>query len=259
MARNPLGSNLASQIGLRAASILAFFAVWWMATLLLGPRLCPGPLVVLSFAVKEIMNGDLLYHLAVTLGRVAAAFILAMSVGIASGIAMGRSKVTNALAEPWLILLLNAPALILIVLAYIWIGLTEVAAILAVALNKIPNVTVTIREGTRALSVPLLEMASSYRFSRGRMLRHVILPQLQPYIAASARSGLALIWKIVLVVELLGRSNGIGFQIHLYFQMFDVRAILAYTMVFVAIMLLIEFAIVQPVEKRAYRWRQSST
>ena len=257
MAGRPVGSQVASQIGLRALSILAFFAVWWMATLWLGPRLCPGPLAVLSFAVQEVVHGELLYHLAVTLGRVAVAFVLAMSVGIALGVAMGRSKFANALGEPWLILLLNAPALIVIVLAYIWIGLTEVAAILAVALNKIPNVTVTIREGARALNVPLLEMAQSYRFSRGRMLRHVILPQLQPYIAGSARSGLALIWKIVLVVELLGRSNGIGFQIHLYFQMFDVRAILAYTMVFVAIMMLVEFAIVQPLEKRAYRWRQA--
>jgi NitT/TauT family transport system permease protein len=59
----------------------------------------------------------------------------------------------------------------------------------------------------------------------------------------------------VLVVELLGRPNGIGFQIHLYFQIFDVRAILAYTLVFVAVMLLIELAVLQPLEKRAYRWR----
>jgi NitT/TauT family transport system permease protein len=61
----------------------------------------------------------------------------------------------------------------------------------------------------------------------------------------------------VLVVELLGRSNGVGFQIHLYFQTFDVRAILAYTLVFVAVMISIEFALVQPLEKRALRWRQA--
>jgi NitT/TauT family transport system permease protein len=163
--------------------------------------------------------------------------------------------VVNALAEPWVVLLLNAPALIIIVLAYIWIGLTETAAILAVALNKIPNVTVTIREGSKALDTGLIEMAKVYRFGRGRMLRHVVLPQLHPYIAAAGRSGLALIWKIVLVVELLGRSNGVGFKVHLYFQVFDVRAILAYTIVFVGIMLAIEFIVVQPIEKRASRWR----
>ena len=257
MPRSPFGSSIADQIGLRVLSIAVFFAIWWLGTFLLGPRLCPDPLTVLAFAAEEIASGELPYHLAITLGRVAAAFLIAMAAGIFFGLVMGRSRLVNAVGEPWLILLLNAPALIVIVLAYIWIGLTEVAAIVAVALNKIPNVTVTIREGARTLDVPLLEMAKSYRFSRGRMLRHVILPQLGPYIAASARSGLALIWKIVLVVELLGRSNGIGFQIHLFFQVFDVRAILAYTLVFVAIMLVIEIAVVQPLEKRATRWRQA--
>jgi NitT/TauT family transport system permease protein len=244
-----------SAAGLRTLSIVAFFLVWELGSLALGQRLCPDPFRVLAFAGREILDGELIFHLAVTLARVAAAFLIAMSVGVATGLIMGRSKLANAIGEPWMILLLNAPALIIIVLAYLWIGLNEVAAIFAVALNKIPNATVTIREGTRALDPTLMEMAQSYRFSRGKVLRHVVLPQLQPYIAATARSGLALIWKIVLVVELLGRSNGIGFQIYLYFQQFDVRAILAYTLVFVGVMLLIEFALVQPLEKRAYRWR----
>ena len=58
--------------------------------------------------------------------------------------------------------------------------------------------------------------------------------------AAAARSGLSLVWKIVLVVELLGRPNGIGFELNPYFQLFDVRMILAYALAFVAVMLLIE-------------------
>jgi NitT/TauT family transport system permease protein len=178
-----------------------------------------------------------------------------MAIGAALGLVMGRNRLADLLAEPWVILLLNAPALIMIVLAYVWIGLNEVAAIVAVSLNKIPNVVVTVREGARAMDPAFMEMAKVYRFSRRKMLIDVMLPQLMPYIAAAARSGLALIWKIVLVVELLGRSNGVGFQISLYFQTFDVRAILGYTVVFVIVMLLIEFLLVQPMERRAYRWR----
>ena len=126
-------------------------------------------------------------------------------------------------------------------LAYIWFGLNEAAAIGAVAVNKIPNVVVTMREGARALDPRYAR--NGHRLSlqrRSTALRHILLPQLQPYLAAASRSGIALIWKIVLVVELLGRSNGVGFQIYLYFQLFDVAAILAYTLAFVAIMLLIE-------------------
>jgi NitT/TauT family transport system permease protein len=239
----------------RLASVALLIVVWWIASWLLGSRKCPDPLSVFAFVINEIASGELPYHLGVTLARVGAAFISAMVIGAGLGLLMGRSRTADLIAEPWVILLLNAPALIMIVLAYIWIGLNETAAILAVALNKIPNVVVTVREGARAMDPSFMEMAKVYRFNRSRILKDVMLPQLQPYLAASARSGLALIWKIVLVVELLGRSNGVGFQISLYFQTFDVRAILGYTLVFVSVMLLIEFLVVQPAERRAYRWR----
>src|SRR5690606_9455240 len=134
-------------------------------------------------------------------------------------------RTADRILDPWVILAVNMPALVTIVLSYIWLGLTEVAAITAVALNKIPNVVITLREGAKALDSRLAAMARVFRFSRARTLWHVVLPQLQPYIAAAGRSGLALIWKIVLVVEFLGRSNGVGFQIHLYFQLFNVTAI----------------------------------
>ena len=153
----------------------------------------------------------------------------------------------------------TVPALVVIVLCYLWIGLNEVAAITAVALNKTAMVAVSIREGVQALDPKLRDMARVFRMSRGAQLRHVIIPQLWPYIASSIRNGLAIIWKIVLVVEFLGRSNGIGFQIHLYFQLFETGYVLAYALSFVAFMLLIEFTVLRALESRATRWRQVAT
>ncbi len=129
------------------------------------------------------------------------------------------------------------------------------AAIFAVVINKLPNVIVTIREGAKNLDEELIEMAKAYRFGRLKTLRHVILPQLFPYIMASARTGLALIWKIVLVVELLGRSDGMGYQIHLFFQLFDITSILAYTVSFIVVIQFIEMAILKPLDKNAQRWK----
>jgi len=241
--------------GARLVSLAALLLLWSAASYLIGERLCPGPIAVFSFVLQETASGELPYHLAITLLRVTAAFVAAMVIGTAIGLAMGRIRAVDILVEPWIILLLSAPALIVIVLAYLWIGLTETAAIVAVALNKIPNVAVTVREGAKALDPAYQDVARVYRFSRRSLFLDVMLPQLLPYLAASARSGLALIWKIVLVVELLGRSNGVGFQVHLHFQMFDVRAILGYTVAFVSVMLAIEFFLVQPLEAKAYRWR----
>lgn len=218
-------------------------------------RALPTPLQVLSSIVTELRSGDLLFHTLATLGRVIAAFVVAMAIGASIGIVLGRNEWMNRVFDPWVVLFLNIPALVIIVLSYIWFGLNEAAAIGAVALNKIPNVIVTIREGAKSLEPQLGEMAKVFRFSKSQVLRHVVLPQLQPYIAAATRSGVALIWKIVLVVELLGRSNGVGFQIHLHFQLFDVATILAYTLVFVAIMLAVEYLILQPIENHSRRWR----
>ena len=142
-------------------------------------------------------------------------------------------------------------------LSYIWFGLNEAAAVGAVALNKIPNVVITLREGARSLNPEYSEMAQVYRFGFIKRLRHVVIPQLQPFFAAATRSGISLIWKIVLIVELLGRSNGVGFQIHLYFQLFDVATILAYTLAFVAVMLFVEYCLLQPLDKHSNRWRAS--
>jgi NitT/TauT family transport system permease protein len=240
---------------LRLLSFLTFLVAWGLASWHADQRLLPRPLAVIEAIYHEATSGALFVDLGATLARVAVAFMLAMSFGIFFGILMGRNKNADRVGDPWLVLLLNVPALVIIVLAYIWIGLSETAAILAVALNKLPNTTATIREGARAIDTKLEEMATVFAMSRRTRLFHVLLPQLSPYIAAATRSGLSLVWKIVLVVELIGRSNGIGFEIGTAFQLFDVKLLLAYALPFVAIMLAIETFIVQPFERHVSRWR----
>ncbi|WP_305989089.1 ABC transporter permease [Roseibium sp. MMSF_3544] len=248
----------AGSIRVRLISLGLLVVGWWaFAVALADPEILPSPLEIARLTARELFNGPLLYNLGVTLGRVVAAFILAMAIGTVAGLVMGRRKAVDTWLDPWLLFFLNLPALVTIVLCYLWIGLTEVAAITAVAINKIPMVTVLIREGARTFDPALDDMSRIFRVPRITRLRHIIAPQLAPYFAASARTGTALIWKIVLVVEFLGRSNGVGFQIHLYFQLFDVAMVLTYALSFIAVMLTIEFAILQPWERRASRWRQA--
>ncbi len=240
---------------LRLLSFAVFLATWWIAALLAGSAKLPTPPAVMQVVVSEANSGALFVNLGATLARVALSFSLAMTLGVAIGYLMGRVRLANRLGDPWLILLLNLPALVVIVLAYIWAGLTEAAAIAAIAINKLPATVVTLREGTRALDTSLDEMAGVFAIPRWRAFRHIILPQLAPYIAAASRSGLSLVWKIVLVAELLGRPNGVGFEIGVAFQLFDTPRLLAYALSFAAIVLLIETVLVQPFEVRVTRWR----
>ena len=239
------------------ASLALLVLVWALAAWIAdAPRLLPPPLDVALRLVREAVEGELFFHLGATLLRVGASFAIAMTLGACIGLVMGRIPLADALGTPWLLFFLNLPALVVIVLCYLWIGLTETAAIAAVSLNKIPNVAVTLREGAKALDADLMAMSKAFRVPRRRVLAHVVLPQLWPYAVGAARSGLALIWKIVLVVELLGRSNGVGFQIALFFQLFDVEGILAYALAFIVIVQAIEWALLQPLERRMNRWRR---
>jgi NitT/TauT family transport system permease protein len=169
---------------------------------------------------------------------------------------LGRHARLDRFFDSWLVIALNIPALVTIILCYVWFGLVEAAAITAVVINKLPNVIVTLREGTRHLNRDLLEMAEVYGFGRLKTLRYVIWPQLFPFVLTAARTGLALIWKIILVVELLGRSDGMGYQLHLFFQMFDVAGILAYSIAFILVVQLIEWTFLRPLDRQAQRWRR---
>jgi ABC-type nitrate/sulfonate/bicarbonate transport system permease component len=144
---------------------------------------------------------------------------------------------------------------VIIYLCYLWGGLTELSAIIAVALNKVPNTATILREGARAVDRELMQVADVLRLSWGRRMRQVYLPQLYPYFTAATRSGVSLIWKIVLVAEFVGRSNGVGFQLSVYFQFFDITNILAYTASFVAVVLAVESWAMRPLERRLTRWR----
>ncbi len=249
---NPVGKRLRIT---PIASLGVLILLWWTGALFVGEKLLPSPLTVFNIIAREAENGELFVHTGITLWRVIASFILSMVIGIIIGFLMGRNKKTNNILDPWLLFFLNLPALIVIILAYIWMGLTEVAAVTAVAVNKIPNVVVTIREGVRAMDSNLQQMATIFRFGWQKKLRHLILPELAPYIAVATRSGIALIWKIVLVVELLGRSDGVGFQLYLYFQLFDIAAIMAWGLTFIIIMQVVELLFIQPFERHVNRWR----
>lgn len=239
----------------RIVPVLLLACVWQLLAVALEGKTLPPPSAVISMLWQELYNGDLLLHLGVTLRRVALSFAAAMLIGVALGILMGWSSSWDRLLDMFLILGLNIPALVVIILCYIWFGLSETAAVIAVTVNKIPMVAVSVREGARAVDKSLLQVARVYRLPRSETFFKVYLPQLFPYLFGAARNGLALIWKIVLVVELLGRSNGVGFQIGSYFHFFDITGILAYTLAFALVIFGIEAMLLRPLENRLNRWR----
>lgn len=239
----------------RVLSPLILIAFWQLVCELWQPALLPAPWAVLETFWDQCRSGELPGHLLITLQRIALSFTLAMIGGAVLGLLMGHYRLLDEWLDVPLTLLLNVPALVVIVLSLIWVGMNEAAVICAVVINKVPNMAVIFREGAKDIDLKLLQVATVFRLSLWRTVSKVYLPQLFPYFLSAARGGIALVWKIVLVVELIGCSEGMGFQIGTYFQLFDITSILAYTLAFVGVVFVFEGMIMRPLERHVQRWK----
>jgi NitT/TauT family transport system permease protein len=228
---------------------------WAALALALRDPIFPGPLEVAEHMVALATDGTLLPDLGKTLARCLAAMLIAFPLGTALGLLLGRLRLLDELFGNWLTVALNLSALVIGVLVFIWLGLTDFALIVAVTLSKMPLVAVTMREGARALDTDYEELARVYRLPLGRRLHRIAGPQLLPYALAAVRNGLALVWKIVLIFEILGSDGGVGFRIGIFFQHFDVADILAYTTAFVAGVFAIDRLLLIPLEHRVMKWQ----
>ena len=110
-------------------------------------------------------------------------------------------------------------------------------------------------QGVLSMDKKYFQLAQIYSLSSKELIKNIYLPQIYPYMMATTRLTISLIWKIVLVVELLGRSDGVGFQIAIFFQDFDITSILAYSFAFIFIVILIEKIFLNPIEVKMRRWR----
>ena len=235
---------------------LPLLLLLWQALAMAFPhRLLPAPSAVAVELWLLAADGPLLSDLGKTLLRATTAFLIAMALGTALGIVLGRTRWLDRLFSGWLLVGLNLPAIVVAIVLYIWLGLTEFSLILAVVINKVPLVIATIREGVRSFSADFDELGKAFRMSPLRRLRLIFVPQLMPYILAAARTGLSLIWKIVLVFEVLGSDGGVGYRIAIMFQFFDIAGILAHTASFIIVVLAFEYGALRPLERRMLQWR----
>jgi NitT/TauT family transport system permease protein len=234
---------------------LTLIAIWDAAAAVLPSSIIPGPLPVWNVLWDEAWQGSIWTDVAVSMTRIAIAFLIAMSVSLFIGFAMGLWRFAEAFFEVWIICCISLPSLVTILTIYMIVGLNDSAAVLAAAVPVIPILTINIWGGIKAVDHKLIDMARAYHSDRWRTIRSVVAPQVAPTIVASARFGLGLIWKMVLFVELLGRNNGIGYKIEYYYQMFNMKEVLAHALLFLFIMLFIETAVIGTLERRLFHWR----
>ncbi len=239
----------------RTLSLLLAILAWAALARVFPPQFLPGPLRV-ARTVAGLLGDPATYgHLAATGRRVAAGFALSMALGTAVGILMGARRRAEAFLDLWVVVGLTVPAPAWAMVCVMLFGLSEAGAVVAIVLLAAPFVAVNAWGGIKAMDPGLVEMARVFRFPRRALLREVVLPQLAPFLLAAARYGFGLVWKVVVIVEMIALGDGVGWALTAAFRSFEMYGVLAWTAIFAGAMLALEAWGLRALEARVSAWR----
>jgi NitT/TauT family transport system permease protein len=241
----------------RVLSLAVLVAVWYIASLFFNDSVLPGPPQVFAALWRNLHHGDTYMHLYKTVIRVVAGMGIAVVGGLLVGLIMGMSKLGEQFLDSWVLVAFTVPSVVYGILAILWFGLNDFAAIVAIGVTALPAVAINIWQGVKAIDLSLVHMGKAFHFSRSSIVKKIIIPQVIPYILAALRYALGTAWKIATVVELIGLSSGVGYELNYWFGLFNMTQVLAWTIAFTIVLLLIEFIILKPIEIWLTRWRPS--
>jgi NitT/TauT family transport system permease protein len=231
---------------------------WW----LLSGRVfefLPTPYEVGVELADAVRSGDFYGALLITLRRVAFATVGAWMIAVVVGILMARSWMIETIAHPFVFVGLALPAPLAVLFTILAVGLGELTLLIALWLIVTPYIITFVFDGTKALDKRYQEMAVVYRFSTWERLRHVIAPGIAPALMSGARFGFIIGLKLVLVVEALAATTGVGEQIHFYFTFNQPARVIALSMTFTVVLALAELLVFRALDRRLFAHRRAAS
>ena len=248
---------------LRVGSILFLILLWWVASRLIAdPEILPGPAMIAKTIVEDFttpspVGKSAYYQVGITLIRIVVAFIASMLLGTAIGLTMGLNRLLERALLAVIPLMLTMPTILMVFLAVMWFGYSEAGGLIAVMAVVTPYVAVNVFEGAKAMDQSLIEMAVTFKARKPALIRKVYIPQLMPYIFSAFRYAFGMTWKIVALAETFGLKYGIGYMFFFWFGQFVMAQVLAWIVMFVVLMLILEHGVFARIEHRAFAWRTS--
>lgn len=240
----------------RSALLALLVGLWWIAALATPPYIFPQPNVVFARILELLQSGDLIYNLLTTLSRVAAGFGIAVVLGVPLGILLGSNRVVGEFLEPILPVMNTVSSAIWAIFAIMWFGLSPVTPIFVVLMTALPLIATNVWQGTQAVNADFVELSRALRFSRTKMLAKIYIPSILPYFFSGARLAFAFGWRVSLVAETLGSASGVGYRLKQAADLIQIDQVFAWTVVQIAMMLVIEVGVLKPIERHLFRWRR---
>lgn len=180
----------------------------------LSRSVLPLASTVLTRAAGLAVNPQFLADLAATLEAWAAGLAIATAVGVPLGIALGRSAAALAYLEPLLHFGRSMPAVAFVTVFTIVFSLGTQSEIAFIAFGTTWPILLNTIDGARSVDPQQAETARAFRLPLGSRITKLIVPATLPRFFAGLRISVSLALVLMVVSELVGSSNGIGYQMN---------------------------------------------
>jgi ABC-type nitrate/sulfonate/bicarbonate transport system permease component len=232
-------------------------AAWQIASLFFPPFLFPSLIDVFKRCIVIFTSWSQFSDVLATVGRILAGLAGAFLIGAALAVLMVRSRAVNDFLSPILTLFQGIPALSWVVFAIIWFHGIEPRIFFIMVMTTLPAFTFQVLSALQAMSRDLMEMVMSFRPTRVKLFRVMIIPAILPDILTAWKVNLGNASRVVVVAELVGATGGVGYELLQQQQVFDMAGALAWTLQLVFFVLIAQ-AVLTFVESIALRYRATS-
>lgn len=235
-----------ASVGLANGVPLLVLLVWYLASQTAPDYIIPDIDDVARDTVG-LLVGEQAFHTWTSMARIVFSVALAMTIGALLVFMATLLPVTRRLVGDRILPFFNSvPALGWAILGVIWFGVGNFAVIFVITAILIPFCMVNLWEGTRNIDRELREMGRSFTRSRLRVLALIEAPMLLPYAFAAARLSFSVGWKVALIAEFFGASEGLGLVMNRARQSFDSPTVFATVLVVVIIVMVADRLIFDP-------------
>ncbi len=244
---------------IRAITIpIIILIIWQLAGVfgLVSKTVLPTPLDIFLAFQELIKTGELFGHVSISVFRAAAGFFIGGSLGIILGTIVGFSTRSEQYLDPSVQMLRTVPHLAVAPLFVLWFGFGETSKVLLIADGAFFPLYVNAFLGIRGVDSKLFDVARVLEFSKRKLITKLILPAALPNLLLGARLSLGVAWVSLVVAEIMGSTEGIGYMI------MDARQFSNTDIVFVGIIIFafvgkFSDSLVRLLEVKFLRWRDN--
>ncbi|HET9073993.1 MAG TPA: ABC transporter permease [Solirubrobacteraceae bacterium] len=209
-----LGARLGTLAG-ALAGIALLVGLWSIiyATRAFPANLFPSVPRILSAGAAMWREGLLGPDITDGVRRALIGFVLGTGAGVSLALITATTRPGRIVIQPILRVLAPIPTIGLVPLAILWFGIGESAKDIVVALGVFVPVWINSHAGLASTPVDFLRVSECLGASRRQTLTRVIIPEALPDIVAGTRVGAAMAFVVIVVAELTGTTNGLGYRI----------------------------------------------